>query len=147
VGRAPLRLADSAHTPASAVALADVLDALPRRRAHLVLSLSAGKDADAICALLAPRVDAVTLTRADAVKSLDPARLASALRALAPSLAARVVPNPHLALRAAREGASPEDLLVATGSVYLAGIAREVWAERACEAPGLAPRTQVRGEG
>jgi dihydrofolate synthase/folylpolyglutamate synthase len=127
VGLAPLRIADSAHTPASARALADVLDALPRRRAHLVLSLSSGKDVEAICALLAPRADAATLTRADAVKSLDPAHLAGALRALAPALDARVVPNPHLALRAAWEAAAPEDLLVATGSVYLAGIAREVW--------------------
>lgn len=129
VGQAPLRIADSAHTPASAAALAAVLDAIPRRRVHLVLSLSAGKDVDAICALLAPRADAVTLTRADPRKSLDPAALAVALRRLAPSLAVRVVPNPHLALRAAREEASPEDLLVATGSVYLAGIARPVWSE------------------
>ena len=129
VGRAPLRIADSAHTPASVAALAAVLDALSRRRTHLVLSLSAGKDVDAICALLAPRADLVTLTRADAIKSLDPVQLAAALRALAPSLAVRVVPNPHLALRAAREAAAPEDLLVATGSVYLAGIAREVLAE------------------
>lgn len=129
IGTAPLRIADSAHTPASVAALARVLDSLPRRRTSLVLSLSAGKDVDAICALLAPRADAVTLTRADAVKSLDPAQLAAALRSLAPALAARVVPNPHLALRAAREAAAPEDLLVATGSVYLAGIAREVWAE------------------
>jgi len=44
-----------------------------------------------------------------------------------PGLDARVVPNPHLALRAAHEGAAPDDLLVATGSVYLAGIARRIW--------------------
>jgi len=129
VGDAPLRLVDSAHTPDSARALAQVIDALPRRRSHLVLSVSAGKDVEAICAALAPRADAVTLTRADAHRSLDPARLAAALRALAPALASRVVPNPHLALRAARETAAPDDLLVAAGSVYLAGIAREVWSE------------------
>ncbi|HEX2484958.1 MAG TPA: hypothetical protein VHQ66_06640, partial [Myxococcota bacterium] len=79
------------------------------------------------CALLGPRADFVTVTRADAAKSLDPARLAAALRALAPDAAVRVVPNPHLALRAAWEAAAANDVLVATGSVYLAGIAREVW--------------------
>ena len=39
----------------------------------------------------------------------------------------RVVPNPHLALRAARDAAGENDLVLATGSVYLAGIARDVW--------------------
>jgi len=36
------------------------------------------------------------------------------------------VPNPHLALRAAREALAPDAVLCATGSVYLAGIARRV---------------------
>jgi hypothetical protein len=39
------------------------------------------------------------------------------------------VPNPHLALRAARESVPPEGRLVATGSVYLAGLARRLWRE------------------
>jgi dihydrofolate synthase/folylpolyglutamate synthase len=160
LGSAPLRLADAAHTAASAAALADALDLLPRRRTLLVLSLSAGKDVERIAALLGPRADQVTVTRADPVKSLDPALVAPALRALSPAPEVRVVPNPHLALRAAREAAGPEDLLCATGSVYLAGIARRVWsgepeAARVSrrsdgpqdEAPGLAPRTNVRGEG
>jgi len=135
LGRAPLRIADGAHTAASARALAAVLGALPRRRSHLVLSLSAGKDVEGICAVLAPCADRVTLTRADALKSLDPVSLAPALRALAPGLEVEVVPNPHLALRAAREAAGPEDLVCATGSVYLAGIARTVLRE----APGSGP--------
>ena len=46
----------------------------------------------------------------------------------------RVVPNPHLALRAAAEGLAPDDCLCATGSIYLAGIARRVLRE------ALAPR-------
>jgi len=126
LGRAPLRIADGAHTAASARALAEALAGLPRRRTHLVLSVSAGKDVAALCALLAPCADTITLTRADASKSLDPAELAPVLRQLAPGLEVRVVPNPHLALRAARESAAPEDLVCATGSVYLAGIARAV---------------------
>jgi hypothetical protein len=54
----------------------------------------------------------------------------------------RVVPNPHLALRAAREGLAPDDLLCASGSFYLAGIARRVLRGPAPESrtPGPAPR-------
>lgn len=124
LGRAPLRIADGAHTLASAQALVAALGSIPRRRTHLVLSVSAGKDVEALCGVLAACADQVTLTRADPQKSLDPASLAPILRALAPALDVRVVPNPHLALRAAREAAAAEDLVCATGSVYLAGIAR-----------------------
>jgi dihydrofolate synthase/folylpolyglutamate synthase len=128
LGREPLRVADGAHTLASARALAAAMAGLPHGRAHLVLSVSAGKDVEGICALLAPLAASVTLTRADAKKSLDPAQLAPILRRLAPALDVRVVPNAHLALRAAREAAAPDDLVCAVGSVYLAGIARAVLA-------------------
>jgi hypothetical protein len=37
-----------------------------------------------------------------------------------------VVPNPHLALRAAREALGSDEVLCVAGSVYLAGIARSV---------------------
>ena len=63
---------------------------------------------------------------AEPTRSLDPESVAAAVRAAAPEIPLRVVPNPHLALRAASEGLAPDDLLCATGSVYLAGIARRV---------------------
>jgi dihydrofolate synthase/folylpolyglutamate synthase len=129
VGRAPWLVADAAHTAASAVALAEALACLPRSAAHLVLSISAGKDLDAILAALLPLADRVTVTRAEPARSLAPDAIAAAARAAAPGLALRVVPNPHLALRAAREAAGPGELVVATGSVYLAGIARRIWRE------------------
>ena len=126
VSRAPWIVIDGAHTEASARALAHVLAQIPRRSAHLVVSISAGKALTAICAALAPHADRVTVTRADPIRSLTPAEVAEAMRAVAPALDLRIVPNPHLALRAARESLGPEDLLVATGSFYLAGIARSI---------------------
>jgi hypothetical protein len=71
----------------------------------------------------------VTVTRAEPARSLAPDEIAAAVRAAGVNVALRVVPNPHLALRAAREAAGPEELVVASGSVYLAGIARRVWRE------------------
>jgi len=128
LARAPWILVDGAHTARSARALADVIAGLPRRRTQLVLSISADKDLPAILDALLPLANAVTVTRAEPRRSLDPARIAEAIRRAAPGLELRVVPNPHLALRAAAEGLAPEDLLCATGSVYLAGIARSVFA-------------------
>jgi dihydrofolate synthase/folylpolyglutamate synthase len=128
LGRAPWRVADGAHTAASARALVQALGHLPRRRARLVLSVSAGKDLREILAALLPAFDEVTVTRADAQRSLQPAEVAAAVRAAAPGIPVRAVPNPFLALRAAREGLGEGDLVCATGSVYLAGLARRVLA-------------------
>jgi dihydrofolate synthase/folylpolyglutamate synthase len=128
LGRAPLRIADSAHTRVSALALAAALARLPRRRTHLVLSVSAGKHLEAILDALLPLADELTVTRAEPTRSLAAAEVAAAARRRAPGLPLRVVPNPHLALRAAAEGLEAADCVCATGSVYLAGIARRVLA-------------------
>jgi len=129
ISRSPWLLVDSAHTGASAAALASVLKSIPRRRSHLVLSISAGKDADAIVRHLMPEVNAITVTRAEPVRSLSPTEVATAIRAAAPGISVRVVPNPHLALRVAREELGAEDLLCVSGSIYLAGIARRVFCD------------------
>jgi dihydrofolate synthase / folylpolyglutamate synthase len=140
--RSPWLVVDGAHTAASARALAATLRRMPRRRSHLVLSVSAGKDLAAICEALVPEADVVTVTRAEAVRSLDPRLVAEAVRAVSGRAEVRVVPNPHLALRAARESLGADDLLCASGSFYLAGIARRVLREREPEGrtPGPAPR-------
>jgi dihydrofolate synthase/folylpolyglutamate synthase len=124
--REPLVVVDAGHTAASARALAVVLAKLPRRRTHLVLSVSAGKDLGAILAACLPLATELTVTRAEPARSLAPVELASAARAAAPDLPLHVVPDPRLALRAAAEALGPGDCLCATGSVYLAGIARGV---------------------
>jgi dihydrofolate synthase/folylpolyglutamate synthase len=126
LARRPWLVVDAAHTRASSEALARALVAVPSARTHLVLSLSTGKDVAGCLATLLPLADVVTLTRAEPVRSLEPAAVAEAVQRAAPTLEVRVVPNPHLALRAARESLGGDDLLVATGSVYLAGIARRV---------------------
>jgi dihydrofolate synthase/folylpolyglutamate synthase len=128
LGRRPWLVVDGAHTAASAASLAQVLARLPRARAHLVLSVSAGKDLGALCRALLPHFQAVTVTRAEPIRSLQPTEVAAAVRAAGPGVDLRVVPNPHLAVRAAREALGADDLLCATGSVYLAGIARAVLA-------------------
>jgi len=117
LGERPWLVVDGAHTAASATTLAAVLARLPRRRAHLVLSVSAGKDLGALCRALVPCVQTVTVTRAEPVRSLQPKQVADAVRAVGGDAEVRVVPNPHLALRAARDDlvAQLEGLDPATG--------------------------------
>jgi dihydrofolate synthase/folylpolyglutamate synthase len=125
LGREPWIVVDAAHTAASVGALVRVLGAL-RAPVDLVLSISADKDAEALLRALLPLARRVTLTRAEPARSLPPERIARVAASLAPGVELRTVPNPHLALRAAREAATPDAVLCATGSVYLAGIARGV---------------------
>lgn len=124
--RAPVVLVDSAHTEASARALAETLARIPRRRAHLVLAVSTGKDLRRICEILAPHADCATATRAESSRGLPPETIAAALRRAAPAAEIRIAPTPEPALRQARAALGPNDLLYATGSIYLAGLARQI---------------------
>ena len=127
VGREPLLLVDGAHTAASAAALAAVVEGLEYARAHLVLSVSAGKDVRSVCRQLARLADTVTVTRADRYRSLPPAELAEIVRAVAPGAQVREIEDPREAVATTRAAAAPGDLVFAAGSVYLAGIARETF--------------------
>ncbi len=129
--RDPTLIVDSAHTAASARALADSLSRHPRRRTRLVLSISAGKDVASILEALLPIATGVIVTGAESARSLPPGEIAAAVRAAAPDLPLDVIANPHFAVREARKGLGPGDFLCATGSVYLAGIARRVLRDRA----------------
>jgi dihydrofolate synthase/folylpolyglutamate synthase len=125
LGRRPWLVVDGAHTVESAHALASALAPLARRRSRLVLSVSSGKNLEGILSAVLPCFDEIFVTRADALRSLDPQEVAGAIRTAASHATVHAVPNPYLALRAAREGLCKDDLLCVTGSLYLAGIARK----------------------
>jgi dihydrofolate synthase/folylpolyglutamate synthase len=145
LGCRPWLVVDGAHTVESARALACALEPLAPRRSRLVLSVSSGKDLGGILSAVLPGFDEIFVTRADAQRSFDPFQVADAIRAAGSQATVHAVPNPFLALRAAREGLSERDLLCATGSLYLAGIARRVLAPPAREPTPLAPGRASRG--
>ncbi len=124
LGRRPWRVVDGAHTEESARALANALALMPRRRTCLVLSVSAGKNLSAILDALLPTADQVIVTCAEATRSMPVAELAAVVARRSPTIPVRSIESPLLALRTARESVGPDDLLLATGSIYLAGIAR-----------------------
>ncbi len=134
LGERPWIVVDAAHTERSASVLAAVISGVSRRRTRLLLSVSAGKRLGAILAQLLPLADDVVATRAEPVRSLGSGELAHAVRSAAPGLPVRVIDDPAEAARAALHGLTDRDLLLVTGSVYLAGIARGVL--------GTAPRTR-----
>ena len=122
--RDPWVIVDSAHTAASARALARSLECCKARQRHLVLSVSTGKDLPAILAALLPGTARITVTRAEPHRSLPADALAAEIRARAPDAHVVAVADPQRAVRAAREAIQHDDLLCVAGSIYLAGIAR-----------------------
>ena len=126
LGERPWIVVDGAHTVASARALGAVLARLPHRCGRFVLSVSMGKDLPAIVRELLPHADAFIATRAEPLRSMSAEELALALHALAPRAEVRALADPHRALEQARAETASGDLLCATGSIYLAGIARAV---------------------
>ena len=117
-------IVDSAHTVESARALRETLAAVwPARRWVLVVSISRGKDAAGILAELAPQARAAVTTCAEPARSEAP----DALEALAWAAGIGSVESrrePAEALARARSWRARGELLVATGSVYLAGAIR-----------------------
>ncbi|MBI3856166.1 MAG: bifunctional folylpolyglutamate synthase/dihydrofolate synthase [Planctomycetes bacterium] len=117
VGRRPWLIVDAAHNPVSARALAAALRSVPRRRTLLVFGASADKDYRAMLRTLLPVADLSIFTRAANPRAAAPSDL---LRA-AGGRPAVVSGSVARALGMARKAAGPADLIVVTGSFYVAG--------------------------
>ncbi len=130
----PWIVVDCAHTGASARALAEVVrrrvaDHGEFERTTLLLSVSGDKDLTAILDALLPLADEVVATRAQPHRSLHESDLAAAIRARDCAPAVREERDPRRAARDVRGSSGPGQLLLAAGSIYLAGIAREHWGD------------------
>jgi dihydrofolate synthase/folylpolyglutamate synthase len=122
--RAPWVIADAAHTAASARALAETLGHIPAKPSHLVLSVSRTENLALICEALLPCFQAVTVTSAESTRSLPAQALAAFIATRFPGTKLGIVADPVEALQGAFKSLAPDALLCATGSVYMAGIAR-----------------------
>ena len=141
-GERPWLLVDSAHTERSAGSLRRALEAMPARRRLVVVSISRGKDSEKILSELLVGAEVAWMTRAEPIRSIEPGDLAVLARRLAPQCRIECVEDPRTAVESARAMLSRDDLLCCAGSIYLAGIARRVFADagaqtgsRAGEAP------------
>jgi dihydrofolate synthase/folylpolyglutamate synthase len=122
VARRPLIVLDCAHNVASALALVQTLQAsFPPTRRLLIFAGSSDKDLAGMFRVLSPYFVHAFLTRyTDNPRSVPAERLAELLRANG-NLPATLCRTPAEAYHAARAAASLDDILVITGSVYLAG--------------------------
>lgn len=123
VGRHPLIVLDGAHNPAAAEALASSLpEAFSWKRLHLVLAVFSNKDLSAIAATLAPLADVAYAATTESVRARSVGEISAALQV--EGLAPQEFPSVGEALAAARAAATPEDLILVTGSLYTVADAR-----------------------
>jgi dihydrofolate synthase/folylpolyglutamate synthase len=123
----PLIVLDGAHNGASAEALHRAMgDVFSCARLHLVVGLTAGKDARGVLDALAPAANAVYLTRAHHERSNPPTELEPLVRERSQADVS-TWPSVAAALDAAVQGAEPEDLILVTGSLFVVGEALVWW--------------------
>ena len=122
VARKPLIVLDCAHNVASALALVRTLQAsFPPARRLLIFAGSSDKDLAGMFRVLSPHFAHAFLTRyTNNPRSVSAERLAELLSDNG-HLPFTLCPTPADAFQAARAAASPDDILVITGSVFLAG--------------------------
>lgn len=119
---------DGAHNPAGARALARFWDEhLAGRKVLLIYGAMRDKAVPEITDILFSRAAAVILTQPNQVRATAPETLRDISADLNPNLL--IEPTPALALERAVELASPNDVIIATGSLFLVGDLRKqaVW--------------------
>jgi len=125
IGSRPPLLLDGAHNPLGVESLMTALSALyPRRRVHLVFGVLADKDYVSMIRRLFPVCSSVSLVAPPTPRALDPSAYFLAARALCPNTTANGSVRP--ALEAARSNASPDELVLCTGSLFLVGAVRQM---------------------
>ena len=124
LGRRPLVIADGAHNGDSARRLREaLLKYFEFRRAVLVVGVSADKNVEDIASELLPLASTVILTKSRHMRAADPADIADAFTR--PDIIVETTGSVKEALERAREIASEEDLICATGSLFVVGEAIE----------------------
>ncbi len=117
---APLVLMDGAHNPHAAAALRETLTELcPGRKIHLLTGMSSDKAVEEIGKVLGELAVSVTCTKSRHPRALEPVALAKRLSPFCRDV--HVISDPADAYTFVFNAASPEDVIVVTGSLFLVG--------------------------
>jgi len=130
LSRWPLVIADAAHNPQGAAALAHSLDSLcPGMEKILVIGLVDDKDQDGIINPLSAATSGVVVTRPTGPRAETWQRVADRWREITPELNIKMVENISEAVAVGMSMLSPESFMVITGSFYVLDEARKFFTE------------------
>jgi dihydrofolate synthase/folylpolyglutamate synthase len=128
---------DGAHNPVSAQKLAMTVRDMKSayQRTVLIIGILGDKDCQGILSALVPLADHVVVTKPEYSRAMDVAVLTSEIRNLHGSV--EVTETVAEAITAAGKAASPNDLVLITGSLYVVGDARAVFHPEAARSDAL----------
>jgi dihydrofolate synthase/folylpolyglutamate synthase len=128
ISERPAIYLDGAHNPAAAREVkAFCEENLAGRRVHLIYGAMRDKAVDEVAGLLFPMAETVTLTQPRQSRAISAQHLADMTAGLARRTT--VVADPAEALERAVAEAAPDDVILATGSLFLVGDIRRDWFE------------------
>lgn len=129
--REPWLLLDGAHNAASAWTLAETIcSRFPPCRRELVFAVNRDKNYATMTRILAPIVDEIIITHNGNKRCIEPEELRDHLLATGVDESKiRIERDPVAAIRIAGVAAGDSGLVICTGSLYLAGLVRDEYAD------------------
>ena len=144
IGVAPWQVLDAAHNAESAGRLRDALrDLFPHQRLLLIFGASSDKDITGMFRELLPSVDHLIAVQAVHPRALAPGELAEIARATGYAGPIETIASVGDAVVHARALATPDDLICATGSLFVVGEVRDIYGLRPGHAVYLDPERAV----
>jgi dihydrofolate synthase/folylpolyglutamate synthase len=131
--RHPFLVVDGAHNRDSAQKLMTALaDYFPHRRVHLLFGASSDKDVAGMFAelLVGETVTRATMVQAVHPRAIEPDELAQLARQVRPDLLIETITPVARALDHALRAATPDEVLVACGSLFVVAEVQTAWQER-----------------
>ena len=130
VAQKPWHVIDGAHNPASAWAAAEtLLEAFSTGERTLIFGVAADKDWKTMLRIMAPLFRNIVLTPFGSSRAVDPARVAAFVSEAFPDVRTAEAIDATHALELARQFTPADGLILTSGSLYLAGEMRELYAK------------------
>lgn len=129
VSQNPTILLDGAHNPHKMEALvSSVSEAFPNKKIISIIGFIGNKEVNDIVDVLLPAVDEVIVTvpNVPGKAPADPEKILEKIKETS-DIPVSLSPNINAAIDCAKILATPDDLILITGSLYLVGEARELW--------------------
>jgi len=124
--KSPPIIVDSAHNPASISKLRETIDEFfPDQDLILVFGISEDKQLDSMLAEILPRTKTLICTQADHPRAMDPYQLAERADGLVTEI--KVFPEVGTALKEAVDLVDKDQIVLVTGSIFVAASARIAW--------------------
>lgn len=129
IQKKPLVILDGAHNGSKMRSVVHNLSKLKYRKLIAIISIAEDKDKNAILREIIPLIDKAFFTRFLVMnrRCSSPKEINRVAKTINPDIKSEIILDPWTALESAMHTAHPNDIILVTGSFYLAGELRKKW--------------------